>query len=153
MISPGQLPDRALQQLQSSHSETSAHRVVVFGPRWARTRGTHGGGAVVGTGLVVGGVEHVHHGHAEVHPQWVDHEEAKAGEQRQVVARGAACWSYRGMEVEVMLVCSNVASRMFRFYFNNSERTKERKLLLTLYNDLYRTISQNKLFFFFYNMV
>lgn len=84
----------------------SAHRVVVFGPHRAGTRGTHG--AVVGTGLVAGGVKHVHHGHTEVHPQGVDHKEAKAGEQRQAVAGGAACWSYRGKNVKVNSVCLNV---------------------------------------------
>lgn len=84
----------------------SAHRVVVFGPHRARTRGTHG--AVVGTGLVAGGVKHVHHGHTEVHPQGVDHKEAEAGEQRQAVAGGAACWRYRGKNVEVNSVCLNV---------------------------------------------
>lgn len=55
-------------------------------------------GAVVGTGLV-GGVEHVHHSHAKVHPQGVDHKEAKAREQRQAVARGAAYWSCRRKKV------------------------------------------------------
>lgn len=73
---------------------TSAHRVVVLGPRWAGTSGAHRG-AVVGTGLV-GGVDHVHHGHTKVHPQGVDHKEAEAGEQRQTVARRAACWSCTG---------------------------------------------------------
>lgn len=65
---------------------TAAHRVVVFGPCWAGVRGTHRG-AVVG---LMRGVEHVHHGHTQVHSQRVDHEEAVAGEQRQAVTRRAA---------------------------------------------------------------
>lgn len=64
----------------------SAHRVVVFGPRRTGVSGTHGG-AVVG---LARGVEHVHHGHAQVHSQRIDYEEAVAGEQRQAVTRRAA---------------------------------------------------------------
>lgn len=66
----------------------------MFGSRRAGMRGTQGG-AVVGAGMA-GGVEHVHHGYAEVHPQRVDHKEAKAGEQRQAIARGTAYWGCRG---------------------------------------------------------
>lgn len=40
--------------------------------------------AVVAAGLM-GAVEHVHHGHAKVHPQRVGHKEGIAGEQRQAV--------------------------------------------------------------------
>lgn len=59
---------------------------------------------MVGTGLV-GGIKHVHHGHTKVHPQGVDHKEGEAGEQRQAVARGAACWSCTGRNVgEVMII-------------------------------------------------
>lgn len=85
----------------------AAHRVIVFWPHRAGARGTHWEGAVVGTGLVAGGVEHVHHGHTEVHPQGVNHKEAEAGEQRQAVARGATCWSYKGKSIGVISVCLN----------------------------------------------
>lgn len=47
-------------------------------------RGTHRATAV-GAGLM-GGVEHVDHGHAEVHSQGVNHEGAIAHEQRQTIA-------------------------------------------------------------------
>lgn len=76
----------------------SAHRAVVFGSRRAGMRGTRG--AVVGAEMV-GVVEHVHHGHAEVHSQRVDHKEAKAGEQRQAVARGTAYWGCRGKHRQI----------------------------------------------------
>lgn len=65
-----------------------AHRAVVFGFWRDVVSGAHCA-AVVNAGLV-GGVEHVHHRYAKVHPQGVDHEEAIAGEQRQAVSRGTA---------------------------------------------------------------
>lgn len=61
-----------------------AHRVVVLGPRRVGMSGAHRA-AVVGAGPA-GVVKHVHHGHTEVHPQGVDHKEAKRGEQRQAIA-------------------------------------------------------------------
>ena len=60
------------------------YRVVASGHGLA---GRANGGAVIGW---LGGVDHVHHGHAEVDPQGVHHEEAIAGDQRQAVARRAA---------------------------------------------------------------
>ena len=60
------------------------YRVVATGRGVA---GRADGGAVIGR---LGGVDHVHHGHAEVDPQGVHHEEAVAGHQRQAVARRAA---------------------------------------------------------------
>lgn len=61
-----------------------AHRVVAFWPFRAGMSRTHRA-TVVGAGLV-GVVKHVHHCHAEVHPQAVDHKEAVTGQQRQAIA-------------------------------------------------------------------
>lgn len=61
--------------------------MVVFGFHGAVMRAAHRA-TVVAAGLV-GVVDHVHHRHAEVHPQRVDHKEPVAREQRQAVARRA----------------------------------------------------------------
>lgn len=68
--------------LFSGHCPT--HCVVVLWPLGAvvcRTQRV----AVVGAGLL-GVVQHVHHGNAEVNPQRVDHKKAVAGEHRQTIA-------------------------------------------------------------------
>lgn len=59
------------------------HRLVVLWPLGAVCRTQRA--AVVGAGLV-GVVQHVHHGNAEIDPQGVDHKEAITREHCQTVA-------------------------------------------------------------------
>lgn len=75
-----------------SRSHNRAHRVVVFAYCRVGMRSAQGTAVVVSR--LVGAVEHVHHRHAEVHPQGVDHKEAKRGKNSQGVAWWTACWSW-----------------------------------------------------------
>jgi len=99
------------------------HRVDVFGP----SRGGVGRAdraAVVAAGMP-GAVEHVHHGHAEVHPQGVDHEEAEGGEQRQAVAGRAACRSCRERRrTRILLLETTFDTHERRLQERNAEENK-----------------------------